>query len=71
MPGEDTPDIIRASNYVRHGQPVFGDSFRACTCPKEPCGGVVPDREDDRCPEHRRTPAQRWHWAAACPASGA
>jgi hypothetical protein len=59
--------IARASNYEKHGTTFLGGSFAACTCPKKPCGGVSGDQERADCPEHRRTPAQLWHWAVECP----
>lgn len=63
----DVEAVIRASNYVRHGTTFLGGSFTACLCPKEPCGGVACGSEREGCPEHRRNPAQLWHWAAECP----
>lgn len=65
MPERDTEAIAEASNYVRHGTNGWGGSFPECICPKEPCGGVAHEQGD--CPEHRRAPAQLWHWAAECP----
>lgn len=59
--------IARASGYVKHGTTFLGGSFAACTCPKEPCGGVSDDRQRPYCPEHRQEPVQLWHWAAECP----
>lgn len=68
MPGtRNVEAIARASGYVKHGTTFLGRSFAACTCPKEACGGVSDDRERPDCPEHRRTPAQLWHWSAECP----
>lgn len=64
----DVEDIARASGYERHGTTFLGGSFAACTCPKAACGGVPGDRQRVDCPEHRREPAQLWHWAAECPA---
>lgn len=66
-PVRDVEEIARASGYEKHGTNLFGGSFAACVCPKELCGGVAGEREVDGCPEHRRTPAQLWHWAAECP----
>lgn len=60
-------EIARASGYERHGTTSLGGSFAACSCPKAPCGGVAEDAERLDCPEHRRAPAQLWHWAAECP----
>lgn len=59
--------IARASGYVKHGTTFLGGSFVGCTCPKEGCGGVSAERERRDCPEHRRIPAQLWHWATECP----
>lgn len=60
--------IARISGYERHGTTDLGGSFADCLCPKQRCGGVT---EGDQglvdCPEHRREPAQLWHWAAECP----
>lgn len=67
MADTDIDAIIRASNYVQHGTTALGGSFITCICPKQPCGGVSGDEERDDCPEHARTPAQLWHWAASCP----
>lgn len=61
--------IARASNYEKHGTTFLGGSFKSCTCPKEPCGGV--SREQDGCPEHDRNPTQLWHWSAECPGAHA
>ena len=69
--GRDVQAIIEASNYVRHGTTMLGGSFATCTCPKAPCGGVTESAESNDCPEHRRNPAQLWHWAAECPHLGA
>lgn len=66
----DVEAIARASGYEKHGTTLLGGSFAACTCPKELCGGVSESKERPYCPEHRRTPAQRWHWAAECPGVG-
>jgi hypothetical protein len=66
----DVEAIARASNYVRHGTTLLGGSFTACICPKQACGGVSGDQEWADCPEHRRAPAQPWHWAAECPGAG-
>jgi hypothetical protein len=63
----DVQAIIEASGYLRHGTTMLGGSFTTCTCPKTPCGGVADDAEHDDCPEHRKNPAQIWHWAAECP----
>ncbi len=65
--GRDVQEIARASGYRRHGTTFLGGSFAACVCPKETCGGVDGDAERADCPEHRRTPAQLWHWASECP----
>lgn len=67
QPVRDVEEIARASGYERHGETFLGGSFVACICPKAPCGGVASDAERPDCPEHRRTPAQLWHWAAECP----
>lgn len=67
MNTRDVQAIIKASGYERHGRPYGGSAFRACTCPKADCGAVAADSERDDCPEHRRSPAQLWHWAAECP----
>lgn len=69
MADTDIYAIIRASNYVQHGTTDFGGSFITCICPKQACGGVSSEEERDDCPEHSRTPVQRWHWAAVCPAT--
>jgi hypothetical protein len=63
----DVEAVARASGYERHGTTFLGGSFAACICPKQACGGVAGDEERPGCPEHRRTPAQLWHWAAECP----
>jgi hypothetical protein len=63
----DVVAIARASNYRKHGTTFLGGSFVTCVCPKAACGGVDSDDERSDCPEHRRTPAQMWHWAAECP----
>ena len=67
VPQRDVAAIARASGYERHGTTFLGGSFTACICPKKPCGGVAGDDERPGCPEHRRQPAQLWHWAAECP----
>ncbi|MFV8133207.1 bifunctional DNA primase/polymerase [Streptomyces syringium] len=67
MTVRDVQAVITASGSVRHGRPLGGSSFRVCTCPKAGCGGVADGSERDDCPEHRRTPAQLWHWSAECP----
>jgi len=63
----DVEAIARASGYERHGTTFLGGSFTTCTCPKKACGGVAEDLQRRDCPEHRREPAQLWHWAAECP----
>jgi hypothetical protein len=63
----DVAAIARASGYEQHGTNFLGGSFTACTCPKQACGGVAGDKQRSDCPEHRREPAQLWHWAAECP----
>jgi hypothetical protein len=63
----DVEAIARASGYVKHGTTDLGGSFPECTCPKQACGGVACDDQRPSCPEHRRDPVQRWHWAAECP----
>jgi hypothetical protein len=63
----DVQAVIAASGYARHGRPHGGSAFRACTCPKVGCGAVADGSERDDCPEHRRNPAQLWHWSAECP----
>ncbi|MFB7592337.1 bifunctional DNA primase/polymerase [Streptomyces sp. NPDC056169] len=67
MNTRDVQAIIKASEYERHGRPYGGSAFPGCTCPKASCGAVAADSERDDCPEHRRTPAQLWHWSAECP----
>ncbi|GHH25991.1 bifunctional DNA primase/polymerase [Streptomyces rubradiris] len=67
MSTRDVQAVIAASGYARHGTTMLGGSFRSCTCPKTRCGGVAGGTERDGCPEHRRSPAQLWHWAAECP----
>ncbi|MGW3200127.1 bifunctional DNA primase/polymerase [Streptomyces sp. NPDC001118] len=67
MSVRDVQAVITASGAARHGRPFGGSSFRACTCPKASCGGVAEGSEREDCPEHRRTPAQLWHWSAECP----
>jgi hypothetical protein len=67
QPVRNVEEIARASGYERHGTTFLGGSFTACSCPEAPCGGVAEDAERLDCPEHRRTPAQLWHWAAECP----
>jgi hypothetical protein len=67
----DVEAVARASGYVRHGTTFLGGSFTTCTCPKAACGGVAEDGQRPDCPEHRREPAQLWHWAAECPAPAA
>lgn len=67
MSTRDVQAVIAASGSVRHGTTMLGGSFRGCTCPKTRCGGVAEGTERDGCPEHRRSPAQLWHWAAECP----
>jgi hypothetical protein len=64
-------EIARASQYEKHGTTFLGGSFRACICPKSPCGGVATADERPGCPEHDRDPAQLWHWAAECPGQAA
>jgi hypothetical protein len=64
-------EIARASGYEKHGTTFLGGSFATCICPKEGCGGVASAAERADCPEHRRTPAQLWHWAAECPGGAA
>lgn len=66
-PARDVAAIALASGYEKHGTTVLGGSFVACICAKKPCGGVSENQEHADCPEHRRTPAQRWHWASECP----
>lgn len=67
----DMEAIARESGYVKHGTTFLGGSFATCICPKTACGGVSDDDERMDCPEHRRTPAQLWHWAAECPGAPA
>ncbi|MGW5529425.1 bifunctional DNA primase/polymerase [Streptomyces xanthochromogenes] len=67
MSVRDVQAVIAASGYERHGRPFGGSAFRDCTCPKAGCGAVADGSERGDCPEHRRTPAQLWHWSAECP----
>ncbi|MFE9007509.1 bifunctional DNA primase/polymerase [Streptomyces sp. NPDC007875] len=67
MSVRDVQAVIEASGSVRHGTTVLGGSFTGCTCPKTRCGGVAAGTERGDCPEHRRDPAQLWHWDADCP----
>jgi len=71
LEARDVEAIARASGYVQHGTTFLGGSFASCICPKEVCGGVSGERQRDECPEHRREPAQVWHWGAECPGIGA
>ncbi|MFH8813041.1 hypothetical protein ACH4GZ_38580 [Streptomyces hygroscopicus] len=64
-----TRDIQAASTSgtVRHGTTMLGGAFTGCTCPKVRCGGVAAGTERGDCSEHRRNPAQLWHWDTECP----